>query len=343
MKNDQERFCTLKDVAGEAGVSYATVSNYINRRELLNGETADRVRVAIDKLKYTPALTARHLKLQKTNTIGIIVPDIVNNYFAIIAKTVEEVMRENGFETVIYNTNYLAEEEEKALNFFISKRIRGLVLMSIQREFKHLKSVIENHRLPVVVIDNYVKGLEGWAVIQNNYKCAYRIVEHLIKVHGYTDIAFISSNSRVITVRERIRGYKQAIKDHGVNLNKDYLIEGEFDPMHGYRATLKLLDMSKPPRAISASTSMYSIGILKAIRKRKLRIPEDVAITSFDDYDFAEVTSPSITALERVDYRMGKEGAKILIDVLAGRKKVRKQTIRIDTSLIIRRSCGCDV
>lgn len=341
MKDNKERFCTLKDVAGEAGVSYATVSNYINRRELLNEKTADRVGKAINKLKYTPALTARHLKLQKTNTIGIIVPDIVNNYFAMVVKTVEEIMRQNGFETVIYNTNYLVDEEEKALDFFISKRIRGLVLMSIQREFKQLKSVIENHRLPVVVIDNYVKGLGSWTIIQDNYKGAYRIFEHLIRVHGYTDIAFISSNSKVNTVRERIKGYRQAIEDHGFTVNKDYLIEGEFDPMHGYRAALKLLDMNNPPRAIAASTLMYSIGILKAIKESDLRIPEDIAIISFDDYDFALVADPPITALKNIDRKIGRMGAGIMLDLLKGKKELKKHTIKIDTPLIIRRSCGC--
>ena len=343
MKDSKKRFCTLKDVAREAGISYATVSNYINRRELLNDKTADRVRKAIDKLQYKPAVTARHLKLQETNTIGIVVPDIVNNYFAILVKTVEETMRQNGFETVIYNTNYLPEEEEKAMDFFISKRIRGLVLMSIQSEFKYLKSIIENHKLPVVVIDNYVKGLGSWTIIQDNYNGAYKIIEHLIKDHGYADIAFISSDSKVATVQERIKGYRKALEDNDLTVNENYLIEGKYDPMHGYRATLKLLDMDKPPRAISASTSMYSIGILKAIHERDLRIPEDIAVTSFEDYDFAEVTNPTITALKRVDYRMGREGARILIDILNGKRKIKKQIIKIETPLIKRRSCGCDV
>ena len=328
-------------MAAEAGVSYATVSNYLNRRELLHEKTAEKVKKAIDKLKYRPAVTARHLKMQKTNIIGIIVPDIVNNYFATVTKTVEEIMRHNGFETVIYNTNYLGAEEVKALEFFISKRIRGLILMSIQREFELLSSVIKNHMLPVVLLDNYVRGLGSWTILQDNYKGAYKIIDHLIAEHRYRDIAFISSNSKVTTVQERIKGYRQALQDHGLAFNEEYLIEGKFDPMHGYSAALRLLDMKNPPRAISASTSMYSIGILKAIKEKGLRIPEDVAITSFDDYDFASVTNPSITALERVDYRMGEQGAAIMLDMLGGKKSIKKETIRLDTPLIIRRSCGC--
>ena len=132
MKSDKKLFCTLKDVAAEAGVSYATVSNYLNRRELLNKKTADRVRKAISKLKYRPAVTARHLKMQETNIMGIIVPDIVNNYFATVTKTVEEIMRKNGFETVIYNTNYLEDEEEKALEALMASAKKAVEPLLLQ-------------------------------------------------------------------------------------------------------------------------------------------------------------------------------------------------------------------
>jgi len=147
----------------------------------------------------------------------------------------------------------------------------------------------------------------------------------------------------VATVRERITGYLKALKDNGLKINKDYLVEGEYDPMHGYRAAIKLLQIERPPRAISASTSMYAIGILKALREKKMRIPEDVAVTSFDDYDFAEVTNPSITALKRVDYLIGEEGARIMLDLLIGDRHIEKKTIRIDSPLIVRRSCGCNI
>ncbi len=342
-KDSKKRFCTLKDVASLAGVSYATVSNYLNRRELLKKDTAGRVADAIKKLKYTPALTARQLKLQQTDTIGIIVPDIVNNYYATVSKTIEEIMRKKGFETVIYNTNYLPEEEESALDFFISKRIRGLMLMSIRREFKRLSSIIENHRLPVVVIDNYVRGLGSWTIVQDNYRGAYRLIDHLAREHGYRDIAFISSDSKVTTVRERIKGYMSALEDNQIPVNEDYIVEGSFDPMHGYEAAIRLLEMENPPRAISASTSMYSIGILKAINSKRLRIPEDIAITSFDDYDFAEVTNPSITALKRVDHMMGEKAAGIMLELIMGKLEIKNKTIRIDTPLITRCSCGCVV
>ena len=99
--------------------------------------------------------------------------------------------------------------------------------------------------------------------------------------------------------------------------------------------------MNKPPRAIAASTSMYSIGILKAIRDKGLRIPQDVAVTAFDDYDFAEVTDPSITALQRIDFRVGEMGANIMLDLLQGKKQIAKKTLKINSTLIPRRSCGC--
>lgn len=338
---EKKKFCTLKDVAREAGVSYATVSNYINNKDVVRKETRDIIKLAIEKLNYRPALSARYLKLQKTNIIGIILPDIVNNYFAIIAKTIEETMRKNGYETIIYNTNYIEEEEEKALDFFVSKRIFGLILMSIRREFNNLKKLIADSSLPVVVLDNYVRGLNSWTVVQENFKGSYKITKHLIQKHGYKKIGFISSKVRLITVQERIRGYRRALEDFGLKFAQEYLIGGEFDPDHGYRATKYLLSLKNPPRAIFTSTSMYSIGVLKAIREFGLRIPQDIAVTSFDDYDFASVADPPITALQRIDYKIGKIGAEIMIDILNGKKELKKNIIKIDTPLIIRRSCGC--
>mgnify|MGYP001033912851 CR=1 FL=1 len=341
MKTKEKSFYTLKDVAREAGVSYATVSNYINKKNIVKEETKNKVRLAIKKLNYRPSLSARYLKLQKTNIIGVILPDIGNNYFAIITKTIEEVMRKHGYEIVIYNTNYMEDEEEKALNFFISKRIFGLVLMSVRREFDSLKKLIADSSLPVVVLDNYVKGLNSWTIVQENFKCSYKIIKHLIQKHEYKKIGLVSSNVRVITVKERIRGYRKALEDFGLKLSSDYIVEGRFDPDHGYEATKYLLNLQDPPRAISASTSMYSIGILKAIKEFGLRIPQDVAVTSFEDYDFASVANPPITALQRIDYKIGRMGAEIMIDIINGRKELKKNIIKIDTPLIIRKSCGC--
>lgn len=336
-----KRFCTLKDVAREAGVSYATVSNYINRKDLVKKETSNKIKQAIDKLKYTPALQTRYLKLQKTNTVGIILPDIVNNYFAILAKTIEEIMRKNGYETVIYNTNYMEDEEERALGYFVSRRVLGLMLMSIRREFNSLKNLISNHNLPVVVLDNYVRGLNSWTIVQDNFKGSYKITKHLICEHGYREIGFISSNFKVMTVQERIKGYRKALEDFNLKFIDDYLVEGNYDPNHGYNATKYLLNLKNPPRAISVSTSMYSIGMLRAIKELGLRIPEDIAVTSFDDYDFASITDPSMTALKRVDYKIGEMGANIMINILKGEEELKKNIVRIDTPLIIRRSCGC--
>ena len=341
MKTKEKRFYTLKDVAREAGVSYATVSNYINKKNIVKEETKNKIKLAIEKLNYRPSLSARYLKLQKTNIIGVILPDIANNYFAIITKTIEEVMRKYGYEIVLYNTNYIEDEEEKALDFFISKRIFGLILMSIRREFDSLRKLIDSYNLPVLILDNYVKGLNSWTIVQENFKGSYKITKHLIQKHRYNKIAFISPDFRVITVQERIRGYRKALKDFGLKFNGEYLVEGGFNPDHGYEATKYLLNLKSPPRAISASTSMYSIGILKAIKEFGLRIPQDVAVTSFDDYDFASIANPPITALQRIDYKIGRMGAEIMIDIINGRKKLKKNIIKIDTPLIIRKSCGC--
>lgn len=344
-----KRFPTLADVAREAGVAPITVSRVVNNSASVERKTREKVLQAISKLHYQPSENARKLKAfkayAKTDVISIIVPDITNTFYANIVNSVEEIMRKNGFDIMIFNSRFSADLEIKFLELSVANRVDGIILDSMGG--KRAKSVINNilvhNRIPIVILESYFDDIDAKFILHQNYKGMYLLTQHLIKEHSHDRIGYLSFNIANKVVKDRLEGYKQALIDSGSYFDADLVKYGSKVTIEeGYTLTKSLISMKKPPSAIVCSNTVYGIGAFKYLKDLKIKIPKDIALVTFDEYDINSLLKPSLTSLTRVDMTFGEYGGTLLLHKIVESEEVGGEgVIEVPAQLVIRESCGC--
>ncbi len=337
MKN---RNITLKDVAKASGVSVPTVSRVINNEKYVSDDVKAKVNTAIKELNYEPQWSARSLRLKRSHTIGVIIPNVADYFFSSIVLAVESYFRKKGKDIILFNTSNDEKIEERAIKLAISKRVEGIILATICRNKKIIASLIDNFGIPIVVTDNKLDIEKIDHVLSDDIGGSYKLIEHLIKVHNYKNIACISGPLDESSGFEKLIGYKQALQNYGLRVNNDYIKIADWKKSKAYIATEELLKMSKKPDAIYCMNANMLIGCLRYLIENKVKVPEDIAIVTFDDYDFVSVVYPPVTSLKRIDLEMGRVAAEILNERIEGKEGDFKE-IRIKSDLVIRNSCGC--
>ncbi|MDD5659696.1 MAG: LacI family DNA-binding transcriptional regulator [Actinomycetota bacterium] len=332
---------TLKDVAKLSGVSVPTVSRVVNEEKYISDEVKEKVLSAIKELNYTPQWTARSLRLKRTLTIGIIIPNVSDYFFGSIVLAVENYFRKKGYDIILFNTSNDEDIEERAIKLAISKRVEGIILATISKSEKKISALINNFGIPIVVVDNKLNIENIDQVLSDDVGGSYKLVEHLIKKHGYKDIACISGPLEESSSFEKLAGYKKAMEDNELKVNKEYIKVAYWKKSKAFEATRELFENSNKPEAIYCMNANMLIGCLRYIIKKKIKIPEDLAIVTFDDYDFVSVVYPPVTSLKRIDIEMGTIAAEILFERIEGSDADYK-IVRIDSDLVIRNSCGCN-
>jgi len=331
---------TLKDVAKLSGVSIPTVSRVVNQEKYVSEEVREKVLSAIKELSYEPQWIARSLRLKRTHTIGVIIPSVSDYFFGSIVSAVESYFREKGYDIILFNTSNDEEIEERAVKLAISKRVEGIILATITKNEKRISSLIENFGIPIVVVDNKLNIENVDQVLSDDIGGSYKLVDHLIKKHGYKDIACISGPLDESSGFEKLKGYKKAMEDNGFQAKDEYIKVAYWKKSKAYEATKELFGNPKKPEAIYCMNANMLIGCLRYIIENKIRIPDDLAIVTFDDYDFVSVLYPPVTSLKRIDIEMGKIAAKLLFERIEG-KDGDYRIVRIESDLVIRNSCGC--
>lgn len=337
-----------RDVAREAEVSVSTVSRVIRNTSYVREATRQKVLDAIQKLQYRPDLVARRLKYGRTYAIGFVIHDISNPFFSHAVKGAEQFIRNGGhleFELILFNTNGESDREIKAVELMLTKRVEGIILASTATEecIDLVRQVVEEYQTPVVSIDNQLGGFELGVVSAENQLGAYQLTSHLLQ-HGHQRIGIIAGPQNESHACERLDGCKQALTEHGLELDKDLLAVGNWLPEDGYRITNRWFDLSKPPTAIFSSNNFMCMGALSALRQRNMRVPEDVAIVSFDDVEFGSLLRPCLTTLDYSWQKIGEEGVRLVLEAIAAQSaSFGPKTIRIPVKLLIRESCGCNI
>lgn len=340
-KSPLMRFVTLADVARKVGVSMQTVSRAINRRGYVKEETARRIFEAIESLNYQPAQMGKSLRYLRSDLISMIIPDIANNFYANVVKSAERMLRANGKEIMVFTTNYDSSLEEKFLQISLSRRVEGIIISTIDGSRALLEKIARINGVPVVIIENYFEDLPADYVLHEERQGAYLLAEHLIKVHGHREIGYISTSLVAHNPKERLEGFKQALAEYGVPFDQKLLRFGGFEIEDGYRMTKELFSGPRRPTALFSETTIFMTGVLIALKELGLRIPEDVAVVTFDDYDFNEVMNPALTTLRRIDRTYGEKAANLILHRLRGAGVAGNQVVQIPTSLVVRESCGC--
>ena len=327
----------MKDIAKMAGVSLGTVSHVLNESAGVREPLRQRVLKAVQAVGYQPSQLARGLRRDKTNMIGMIIPDITNPFFPAVVRGAEDVAFSNGFRLILCNSDNDHSKELVHLNELRTYLPAGLIV--IPSNFSDLTAQAESYRragTEVVCIDRLPKHWSGDSVTADNEKGAYDATRWLIQM-GHTKLSAITGPLHLTNAKERLDGFKRAIRKARLHLAPEHIQETTFDKQGGYTKALILLRLIPRPTAIFAGNDTIALGALIAIREVGLRCPEDISLMGFDDLDLAETTNPALSSVSQSGYQLGTAAVRILLDRLEGDKGPAKHLV-LETSLKLRNS-----
>lgn len=302
---------TMRDVAEMAGVSLTTVSHVINRTRFVSDDVTERVLTAMEQLNYRPNELARSLRRGQTNTLGLILPDSANPYFAEIGHAIEATSSELGYNVILCNTHGDENKEDHYVNVLRNKQVDGILFVAAGDQAQSIIHTL-GENFPVMLVDRELVGVRTDVIIVDNHQGGYLATRHLLEL-GHQRIACISGPSRVRPSSERISGYSQALEEAGLTFDPDLFRMGDFHPNSGYQATLDLLQQPNPPTAVFTCNDFMAIGVIRAASEMGRRVPDDLSLVGFDDIELASYTIPPLTTISQPIEQMGAIAAKTLI------------------------------
>ncbi|UCE19495.1 MAG: LacI family DNA-binding transcriptional regulator [Gemmatimonadota bacterium] len=330
---------TLKTLAQRLDVSTMTVSRALNDHPDISKETKARVLNLAKELNFRLDGIAKSLVQKRTNTIGVIFPEISHSFFPDALKGIEHVAYNNGYQIIICHSDEKAEREQEAILTLESKRVDG-ILVSIAQDtvdptpYYHL----QNNGTPFVFFDRYLKGFNANRVVVNDEEGACRMVEYMIKC-GYKKIAHISGPLDVSISLDRLEGYKNALLMNKLPILEDYIVMGGFHEDLGYQAMKELLNLPDRPQAVFAVNDPAAIGAFRAIKEMGLTVPKDIALAGFADIQTAECFEVPLTTVRQPAFEVGEKAAQLLIKKIEDKEDGDINTIEVETELKIRKSC----
>lgn len=330
---------TIGDIAARAHVSTATVSHVINDSAYVSPKLRERVLRAVREVDYHPNWMARSLRTKHTKTVGMIVADITNPFFASVVRGAEDLLNQEGYTLIIGNSDNDPAKEESYHHAFTTKRADGLLL--VISPAANIPEYLRRHNLeeqPIVYIDRWYRGLHGDSVLVDNLTGSAEGVE-LLLASGHERVAILTGPMLNLTARVRLKGYEQALKQHGLEIDPKLIREGRFDVASGYELTKELLSLSPRPTGLFSSNGLMTIGCLRALRELGIRCPQEVALVGFDDMDFFDLTIPQVTVVAQPGYDLGATAAETLVKRLSGRATRSYHRTLLKTKLIVRESC----
>ncbi len=336
----QQKSINIKALAANLNLSVTTVSRVLNgkaKQFRIKEETEIKVREAAREMNYLPNQFARGLKLDRSETIGIIVPDISNPFFADMVKIIEKQLREKGFAILIGDSNENTEQEAEMIGLFESRKVDGLIVAPVGLQFDHL---IRSYGkgLHMVIIDRWQTGLGIPSVSSDNFQAAFDAVSLLIE-NGHRSIACIQGLNDSQTNRERVAGFLEAIRKFDIPENNCPIIGDNFSIDNGYKSAIQLFNQSKYPTAILALNNRISLGVLQATAERNIVIPDQLSLISFDEQAYSAYLNTPMTTIEQDKYRIGQEAVAILLNQIDHvDAQARKELVKIPTKINLRKS-----
>lgn len=327
---------TSKDVAELAGVHPSTVSRVINNDSRISEKTKERVLLAIKKLGYTPNAIARGLKTKRTYTLGMLIPDITNPFFAEIARGVEDAANKNNFNVILCNTDDKPKKERTYLEILREKRVDGLILGTAHIKDKSILE-LERQKFPYMLISRNIERLDKNCIIIDDVAGGIMATEYLIKL-GHQRIAHITGPLQTRSALNRLKGYKLALKKYGIEYRDELVGEGDFRIKGGYQVMKRYLKLAKPPTAIFAANDLLALGAMQAIQKKNFSIPDDFSVIGFNDIELASFVYPPLTTIRQPILEMGNLAVKMLLKIITD-KEFNQRRVVLQPKLIIRESC----
>jgi LacI family transcriptional regulator len=326
---------TIREVAKTAGVSYATVSHVINNTRLVSKETRERVLAAMEALQYRPNALARSLRQGKTHTLGLVLPDSANPFFAEISRSIEDEAFKKGYSVFLCNTELDTERELFYVDVLSKKQVDGIIFVAAGDQADSLEFLVDRG-MPVVMVDRNVPNVDVDAVLTDNQLGGYLATRHLLDL-GHTLIGCISGPSSITPSAERIIGYRKALEEAGIEYREDLVIRGDYHAQSGMEITHAFLKMNPRPTAIFALNDLMALGALRAAAEAGCSVPKDLAIVGYDDLELAQYTNPPLTTIAQPKKAIGVQAVHLLVDRMSDRDRSPSRLV-LPPELIVRRS-----
>ncbi len=329
----------LKDVAARAKVSTATVSRVINGDERVLLETRHRVQKAIKELNYRPSRVAQRLrsKGKESKLIGLVLPDIENPFYVDMIRGIEVTAYDQGYSVIIGNFSQNKARSEMYIDILKAEGVNGFIVAPVTNQDAKVMELIKSG-YQVTCVDRDIEGVEVDSVKVNNEEAAYGAIKHLISL-GHKRIGHVGGQWDIPTTRARLAGYKRALQESGIPVEEELIITRASDFQSGVEATANFLDTEHPPTALFTGNNLLTLGALRTIHARELKIPEDIAIVGFDDMYWSESLNPPLTAVRQDGFEIGRRATELLLNRVAEPDRPCIKVI-LDAKLKIRRSCG---
>jgi LacI family transcriptional regulator len=328
---------TMVDVGRLAGVSIATVSHVLNGTRTVRPETAERVLAAVEQTGYTPNTVARGLARARTQSIGLALSATSNPYFIELVTAIEREAEAAGYMLLLTNTQENPEHELKAVQALVQRRVDGLLLAPTAGAGASVLRYLAGQSLPIVLLDRFVSAGYDEVGTENEQPTA-RLVEHLAAL-GHRRIGIVVAFPGLSTAVERVRGYRMGLMRSGLEEDDDLI--AHTDSSDAARAATKhLLDLPQPPTALISGANHITVDVLHALAERRVRIPDDVALVAFDDFDWADLHTPRLTTMAQQTKAIAERAVQILASRIDD-PSLPTQHIRFDTTFVHRDSCGC--
>lgn len=325
---------TIRDVAKRAGVSIATVSRVLNGGpHSIREETRRRVREVIAQLDYRPNALARGLLSRRSGTLGLLVPDIANPYYADILRGIEDTVRPEGYSVIICNTDRQPQKADQYLALLREKQCDGIIFAGGGMEGGHRLPSLATLGIKVVLIGRHEIDLPSVTV--DNQGGARAATCHLV-AQGHRVVAFVGGPRESTTTQDRQAGFESALAESGIRLDPRHIRYGDLRPEGGYEAMRQLLGLPERPTAVLVANDLMAIGAIKAIRDAELRAPDDVALVGFDDIPIASYVDPPLTTVKVPMYELGARAARLMLGLLRGGGTPLAETLA--TPLVVRGS-----
>ncbi|OXM13337.1 LacI family transcriptional regulator [Paenibacillus herberti] len=332
----------IKDVAKHAGVSVTTVSRVLNGEKYVKDDLKARVQRAIDELGYTPSHIARSLVRQKTNLIGVIVPDVTSSFYSTILSTIERTASLNDYNLLVCNIIEDTDKELKYLQVFQQMRVDGIIIMH-EKINDDIRDLILKLDIPIIFSSVKPVDQKFISVIIDDYAAAYEATRHLIRL-GHTRIGFIGGDMRDVTSgQNRYIGYSQALADCGVDQVDDYIRFGDYKTQSGYDKMKEILSGETYPTAVFAVSDDMAVGAMNYIHDHGLKVPNDIAVVGFDGSQLTEQVRPRLSSMEQPILEMGKVTVEKLLDLITDSEAPQSEDVILKHKLVVRDSCTAGI
>lgn len=329
---------TMADVAKLAGVSLSTVSHVVNATRLVSPDTAEQVRKAIDTLGYSPNSVARSLARASTNTVGLAMSLSTNYYFLDIVAAIEKACAAMGMMVLVTDTCNDPDQELAAVRELVQRRVDGVILAPSASTDNAAIAFLRQAGVPFVLVDRII-GDDNAGVALENTEAMETLIDHLA-FHGHQRIALVAGEPGLRSSIERTVGFQRAMARHKLEVDPFYIRAGNPTSEAARAATHALFALANPPTAIASGNNLATIGVIKALRDLKLRVPEDVAVIGFDDFEWADCFEPRLTVIAQPSEMIGTRTAELLLERMRD-PQIPPVPVRLPGKLVVRRSCGC--